>query len=99
MSSLKKVSLIGAPGRIGKPFLTALIPLFEVTALTRKASNAIFPSGVKLIEISEGYPVIEVVKAFQGQDAVIFALGKAALLHKSTIIKAASKAGIKRLIP
>ncbi|KAJ5116221.1 hypothetical protein N7456_000569 [Penicillium angulare] len=98
-STLKNIAIIGASGRIGKIILEGLLKTsqFDITAISRKESTAVFPPGVNVIksDLSED----DLVSAFQGQDAVISAIGGMGVADQKKIVDAALRAGIKRFIP
>lgn len=97
--SIKNVVLIGAGGNLGPSILSALLPHFTVTVLSRQSSTSTFPSTVRVIKVSDSYPHDEVLSAFQGQDAVITAASAESLAAQKTLIDAAVEAGVKRFVP
>ncbi|EXJ92989.1 hypothetical protein A1O3_01545 [Capronia epimyces CBS 606.96] len=98
-TALKKVVLVGASGNLGAIILPALLEsnALEVTVLTRASSSAAFPPDVAVIKTA--YSEADLVKALQGQDAVISAVGAAGFQSQKTLIDASIKAGVKRFIP
>ncbi|KAI2466068.1 putative oxidoreductase CipA-like protein [Annulohypoxylon bovei var. microspora] len=99
MSTISKVAVAGASGLLGLPVLRQLLEDgFEVTVLARKGTNHNFPSGVTVTDVD--YTSSEtLIKALEGQDAVISVLGFPGLPQQIPLIEAAVKAGIKRFIP
>ncbi|KAI1767858.1 NAD(P)-binding protein [Hypoxylon sp. FL1150] len=99
MSAIKTVAVAGATGNIGKPILNQLIEDgFKVTALTRKGTSHTFPPSVTVAEVDYESPE-SLVKALQGQDAVVSAVGFNGLPLQLPLIDAAVKAGVKRFLP
>lgn len=96
---LKNVVVIGASGNLGKPIVHALLEAgtFNVSALTRVESKSTFPSKVK--HLTSDFTEASLFEALKGQDAVISALGGAAIHEQTKVIDAAIKAGVKRYIP
>jgi putative NADH-flavin reductase len=70
---------------------------FEVTVLTRPSSNSSFPTDVHVVKTA--YTEAELAKVFQGQDAVVSAVGAPGFQEQKTFIDAAIKAGVQRFIP
>lgn len=106
--SIQNVLIAGATGSVGAPILSALLaePSFNVTILSRKSSNAVFPSDVAVIKVSDAYTVAELTSAFRGQDAVVVAVstapvtqdeGKSGLAYR--LVDAAVAAGVKVQFP
>ncbi|KFY35868.1 hypothetical protein V494_05520 [Pseudogymnoascus sp. VKM F-4513 (FW-928)] len=97
--TIKNVIVIGASGNIGGAIFKGIVASnkFTVTVLTRPESTATYPAGIKTIQ--SDYSEQSLVDAFQGQDAVVSALGAAGLAEEIKIIDAAVKAGVKRFIP
>ncbi|EXJ66440.1 uncharacterized protein A1O5_10592 [Cladophialophora psammophila CBS 110553] len=98
-SQIKKVVLIGASGNLGSIILRELLKskVLEVTVLTRLSSNATFPADASVIKTS--YSESELVKAFEGQDAVVSSVGPTGFQDQKVFIDAAITAGVKRFIP
>jgi nucleoside-diphosphate-sugar epimerase len=98
--SIKKVALAGAAGNLGKAILKELLNsgLFEVTVLSREASEHPFPSDVKVVKVD--YTNLEsLTSALTGQDALVSALAATGIASQKLLIDAAVKAGVKRFIP
>ncbi|KAI2641488.1 NAD(P)-binding protein [Hypomontagnella submonticulosa] len=99
MSKITTVAIAGASGNVGPHVIKQLVEDgFKVTVLARKGTNHTFPSSVAVAEIDYESPET-LVKALQGQDAVVSAVGFAGLPQQIPLIHAAAKAGVKRFIP
>ncbi|KAL6238473.1 hypothetical protein BDW75DRAFT_201413 [Aspergillus navahoensis] len=101
--SYKNIILIGATGSLGSVLLKSLLsePTFQVTVLARESSRArssISPAAT-VITIADSYPQEDLVKAFQGQDAVVNAITSFSVAEQLRFIDAAVTAGVKRYIP
>ena len=68
-----------------------------MTILSRQESKSTFPKDIKVIK--SDYSESSLVDAFNGQDAVVSAVGGGALKDQFTFVDAAVKAGVKRFIP
>jgi hypothetical protein len=79
--------------------LSALIALskFKISVLSRLESKSTFPTDITVFK--SDYTAKSLVEAFQGQDAVICALGHDAWRGMINIVDAAVTAGVKRFIP
>jgi hypothetical protein len=88
-----------ASGSIGKIILDGLIASsqFEITAISRKESEATFPPGVALLKTD--YSETDLETAFKGKDVVISAVGASAFGEQKKFVDAAVRAGVKRFIP
>jgi hypothetical protein len=97
--TLSNVIVVGGSGNIGKLLLNALqsAPDFNVTALARPNSTATFPPEIKVVRAE--YTVAELAKVFQGQDAVISAVGATGIAEQHVLVDAAIQAGVKRFLP
>jgi len=99
MSPIKNVAIIGGSGNVGRPIIEELVAAgFNVTALTRATSTSTFPEGVTVKKVDFSSPE-SLKEAFAGQDAVVSAIGSAAVGSQQPIIDAAIAAGVKRYIP
>ncbi|KAI0139396.1 putative oxidoreductase CipA-like protein [Hypoxylon sp. NC0597] len=99
MSVFKNVAVAGASGNFGPAVVNQLLEDgFKVTVLTRKGVNHTFPSSVTTIEVDYDSPET-LVKALEGQDAVVSVVGFAGLTKQIPLIHAAIKAGVKRFLP
>ncbi|KAJ5831691.1 hypothetical protein N7474_000002 [Penicillium riverlandense] len=98
-SSLKNVAIIGASGSIGKIILDGLVTSaqFTITVISRKESEATFPSDVVVHKTDFSGAGLEA--ALKGQDAVISVVGAAGFGEQKKIVDAAIRAGVKRFIP
>ena len=101
-TTFKNITLVGATGNLGKHILPALLAdrTFQVTVLSRAKSSATFPDNVKVVKADYANQA-ELVKALQGQEVVISAVGGegVATNFDSTLVKAAIEAGVKWFIP
>jgi len=70
---------------------------FNVSAIARSTSTSTFPDAVRVIKGEYSPSFLE--SAFKGIDAVVLAVGAGGLAEQKTLIDAAAKAGVKRLIP
>ncbi|KAH8812587.1 hypothetical protein F5884DRAFT_313328 [Xylogone sp. PMI_703] len=100
MVTIKNVALVGGSGAIGAPILSALLSSgkFNVTVVSREDSKAAFPSSVKVVR-ADFNSADSLTAAFQGQDAVVSAVGSHALAGQTVIVDAAVAAGVKRILP
>lgn len=100
-SSIRNVLLVGASGNLGPSILFSFIadPRFTVSILVRQSSKSDFPSNIKVHRIGDNYPEAELLKALEGQDAVVSTIATAQLSRQREIIDAAIKVGVKRFIP
>ncbi|KAJ9156320.1 NAD(P)-binding domain [Pleurostoma richardsiae] len=101
-SPIKHVLVIGAGGNVGKSTVKALLEEdFQVTGLTRQSSEAKLPAGVR--HIKTDYSEASLLKAFQGQDAVISTVSSivpgGALALQKAFVDAAVAAGVKVFFP
>ncbi|KAJ5594300.1 uncharacterized protein N7459_000508 [Penicillium hispanicum] len=98
-SSLKNVAIVGASGSIGSIILNSLIASskFTITVVTRKESEAVFPSNVTVVK--SDYSEADLETAFKGKDAVISAVGALGFGEQKKFVDAAIRAGVKRFIP
>ncbi|KAL4735444.1 NAD(P)-binding protein [Aspergillus similis] len=101
--SYRNIVLIGATGSLGGILLDSLLsePAFKVTVLARESSRgrASIPPAVRVITIADSYPEEDLVRAFQGQDAVVNAITSFSVAEQLKFIDAAATAGVKRYIP
>ncbi|KAJ5748242.1 uncharacterized protein N7511_009938 [Penicillium nucicola] len=96
---LKNVVILGAGGNIGKIILDSLVASnkFTITVISRNESKAVFPAGVKVF--TTDFSDTSLRTAFQGQDAVISAVGATGFNEQKALVDAAIHAGVKRFIP
>lgn len=99
--AIKNVALIGANGKIGPHVLKALqdSETFKVTVLTRASSKSTYPSSVNQAKVGDDLPSDDLVKALQGQDALVMTFSGSMTDDSIKLIDAAQKAGVKRIIP
>ena len=100
-STIKKVIIIGAGGRLGSVILSSFQAdaRFQISVLSRTSSASSFPSDIEVRKVADDYPEAQVVAAFQGQDAVISAMSLANVGQQRVLVDAAVKAGVKRFVP
>ncbi|TAQ89265.1 hypothetical protein B7494_g2402 [Chlorociboria aeruginascens] len=106
MSSIKNVAVLGGSGPLSESIIPILLKSgFIVTVITRPGGHgytapADYSSGPQAVRIKEASyddgPGL--IAALNGQDALIEAFNRAALVHQRTIVRAALAAGIKHLI-
>jgi uncharacterized protein YbjT (DUF2867 family) len=98
----QKIALFGAGGtNIGHHILQALLkdPSFTVTVLARESSRSTFPPNVAVTRIHDDFPHTALVKALQGQDVLISAVGPEAKDAEYRLVEAAIEAGVRRFFP
>jgi uncharacterized protein YbjT (DUF2867 family) len=84
---------------MGAPVVKALLESgFDVMAITRQQSTAMFPAGVTVRKVDTA-STDALTEALKGQDAVVSTVGTAAASDQKTIIDAAVAAHVKRFIP
>ncbi|KAF7176530.1 hypothetical protein CNMCM7691_002848 [Aspergillus felis] len=97
------IILVGCGGSLGGALLKSLLsePTFNVTVVTRESSKArgSIPSTASVITIADSYPYEDLVKAFQGQDAVVNTINSFSVAEQHKFIDAAIAAGVKRFVP
>ncbi|EXJ57696.1 uncharacterized protein A1O5_12486 [Cladophialophora psammophila CBS 110553] len=100
---LKNVMVFGAGGtNIGHHVVKALASkpsLFNVSIIARKTSKSTFPEGLEVHYVDVDLPHDQLVKAMQGQDAVISAIGFGAIALEEKLVDAAVEAKVKRFLP
>jgi len=99
MPSIERVAVAGASGNVGTSLVEALRATgFEVSAITRNSSSAVFPDHIKVLRVD--YESIDsITKALQDQDAVVSCFAPAGLHLEDNLIEAAIAAGVNRFIP
>lgn len=99
--AVKNVALIGAKGRLGPSILNALIRSrsFNITVISRKASKSQYPDSVQVRYIFDDPTHAELLKVFQGQDAVIVTFAGSNSDLQIRLADAAAESGVKRFIP
>ncbi|KFY38222.1 hypothetical protein V494_04479 [Pseudogymnoascus sp. VKM F-4513 (FW-928)] len=100
MSTIKNIAIAGGSGLVGKPIVNALLKSgkFTLTALVRESSTSTFPSGVKVVKVDFD-SVASLTEALKGQDALVSAIGNAALQGQNHLVDAAVAAGVSRFLP
>jgi len=97
-SPIKNIIIIGGAGSIGPATISELISNgFTVSILSRESSTAKFPKDVTVYKTD--YSTTSLLKAFQGQDAIVSAIAVLSAPQQASIIDAAIEAGVKRFIP
>ncbi len=87
-----------AGGNLGPAIIGALHAAdFTVAVLSREKSTSSFPPYINVLKTDYSPPSL--LKAFQGQDAVISAVGPLGLPEQTKMIDAAAEVGVKRFIP
>lgn len=100
--AFRNIMIFGAGGtNIGHHLVHALVDdgNFNVSVLARESSKSQFPSSVKVLRVADEFPHDDLVKALQGQDVIICAVGPNAAPLQYRLIDAAIEAGVKRFIP
>lgn len=69
-----------------------------MSVLSRTGSKSKYSSHIKVLEVDESWPEDQLAAAFKGQDAVV-QVAFADPAKAKTLIDAAIKAGVKRIIP
>lgn len=89
-----------AGGNVGSVLLDTFLKesSFKVTVLSRQDSQSTFPSGVKVLH-ADYDSQDSLIKALQGQDAVISLVGSGVLKDQAKLIDAAIAAGVQRFVP
>lgn len=87
-------------GFLGSAVLNQLVKAyFKVTLFTRNRNSVVdLPSGVSVAEV-DYHSNDSLVRALQGQDAVVSTVNLEAVLDQKQVIDAAIVAGVKRFIP
>ncbi|CZT09711.1 related to NmrA-like family protein [Rhynchosporium agropyri] len=99
--SIKNVMVMGAGGLFGTELFAVLHKSndFNLSVLSRESSKSTFPSNVKVYKVDDDCPILQLIEAFKGQDALVSALpGRPYKVHLR-MIDAAIQAGVKRFIP
>jgi nucleoside-diphosphate-sugar epimerase len=97
---IKNVLILGATGNIGAPIIDSLLAHpagFQVFALTRDPKKSNFPDKVKVLQ--SDYSTESLEKVFRGQDALVSAVGAAAVPDQKRLVDIAIQAGIQRFLP
>ncbi|KIW15389.1 hypothetical protein PV08_05435 [Exophiala spinifera] len=100
---LRNVVVFGAGGtNIGHHVVKALLAQpesFNVSIISRKSSKSKFPEAAKVHYVDDALPHEELVKAMDGADAVVSAIGFGSLAAEEKLIDAAIEAKVKRFLP
>jgi hypothetical protein len=88
-----------ASGNLGKPILQALLDSsdFSVSVLIRKSSDAVFPPGVLVHKMD--FSKSSFLSAFEGQYAIVSAVGAGGFPDQKRITDMVVKGGAKRFPP
>ncbi|KAF2148239.1 NAD(P)-binding protein [Myriangium duriaei CBS 260.36] len=100
--SIKNVVLVGADGKLGPSILQGLVAEgFKVTVFKRAGSKSPsdYPSSVSVVRIKDEFPVDELTKALQGQDAIVVTTAGSQVEVQKRLAEAGANAGVKRFIP
>jgi uncharacterized protein YbjT (DUF2867 family) len=96
----RKIAIVGAGGKLGKPTLKALLSkgVHTITAIQRNESTSEFPSEVA---VKKGSFTDEsfLVDAFKGQDVLIVIVPIPNMDLGDIFIRAAAKAGVPYILP
>ncbi|KAM0697892.1 hypothetical protein Q7P36_002746 [Cladosporium allicinum] len=104
-NKIKSIAVVGASGNIGTSILNALLSSNNfslVKILTRAESTASFSNQSKtpiLVQKGSYTNPSFLASAFQGIDAVVFALNFMAMGVQGQMIEAAARAGVKWILP
>jgi putative NADH-flavin reductase len=99
--AIKKVTLVGANGKLGPAILHALLSAgtFTVTVLSRTSSKSTYPPSVHIARVSDDLPDDELVQVLRGQDAVVVVFAGSNSDLQIRLADAAARAGVQRFIP
>jgi len=96
--SIKNVIVIGPSGSVGPYIVEALLAHhFSVSVLTRASSGKSFASNIRVHYTD--YSTSSLLKAFEGQDAVVSTIATLHTDQQTSMIDAAIAAGVKHFIP
>lgn len=101
MGKFTNVLLIGATGSIGSVVLEAFQrdATFNLTILQRASSKSRLPNHLKIITITDSYPIEELTAAFRGQDVIINCMTTLSVRDQFRMVDAAIVAGVQRYVP
>lgn len=101
MSPIRKVTIVGASGKLGPSILSALLatPQFTLTVLQRASSTSTYPPDVSVTTVPDSFPVSELTSALSGQDALIVVFAGTNDDLQIKLADAAAAAGVRRFIP
>jgi putative NADH-flavin reductase len=99
--AIKKVTLVGANGKLGPAILHALLCVgtFTVTVLSRTSSKSTYPPSVHIARVSDDLPDDELVQVLRGQDAVVVVFAGSNSDLQIRLADVAARAGVQRFIP
>src|SRR2546423_3730857 len=99
--AIKKVTLVGANGKLGPAILHALLSAgtFTVTVLSRTSSKSTYPPSVHVARVSDDLPDDELVQVLRGQDAIVVVFAGSNSDLQIRLADAAARAGVQRFIP
>ncbi|KAK4555013.1 hypothetical protein LTR86_007779 [Recurvomyces mirabilis] len=100
---IKKVTLLGANGKLGLAVLHALLSAnFTVQILKRTSSTSPdddFPPGITIHRISDDFPISDLVPVLRGQDALVATIKGSQVEIQRRLADACVQAGVYRFIP
>ena len=99
--AIKKVTLVGANGKLGPAILHALLSAgtFTVTVLSRTSSKSTYPPSVHVARVSDDLPDDELVQVLRGQDAIVVIFAGSNSDLQIRLADAAARVGVQRFIP
>lgn len=100
--AIKKVTLLGADGKLGPAILQALLSNgFKMTVLKRSSSKSpdAYPPNVEVAKVSDDFPIDAVANTLKGQDALIATIKGKQVELQDNLAQACVKAGVQRFIP
>ncbi|KAF3480972.1 uncharacterized protein GIQ15_06319 [Arthroderma uncinatum] len=99
----QKVTIVGADGKLGPSVLDELLASgkFQVCVFKRASSKSKseYPPSVRVVRVSDDFPVDEVADALKGQDALVVTITPYLTELQKRLADAAVKAGVKHFIP
>lgn len=99
IQQVRKVTLVGATGNVGKPILDSLLAAgHEVTVITRTSSNITVPDKVT-IHRGDYNDESFLATALKGQDVLIAALTFGAYEVQTPLFRAAAEAKVPYIVP
>ena len=99
--TIRRVTLVGANGKLGRAILYALLSAdtFTVTVLSRSSSPSKYPESVHVARVSDDFAEEEVIQALRGQDALVVAFAGSNSDLQIRLASAAAQAGVARFVP
>ncbi|KAK8037988.1 hypothetical protein PG994_014755 [Apiospora phragmitis] len=101
MSHVKNVAIVGATGSVGSYIVDEILKAgkHQVTAITRQASTAVMPDGVKVAKVDYA-DHSSLVAALRGQDVLIITMSvQAPKEAQLKLVDAAADAGVRWVLP